>query len=127
MKKRNLIPLSILLFVAALSILAYGEELIMTVQFPFQAGMSSLPPGKYMIDTSRSEERLLILRNTETGAVFTVPYETRLSARGEPSLVFDKAGESYYLSEVYPANDDGFLLKAAPAKHTHVKVSSKSY
>ncbi len=37
-------------------------------------------------------------------------------------LVFDKVGDTYYLSEVWMPGEDGFLLYAAKGKHTHTLI-----
>ncbi len=116
--------LPVVLLILGLSAMARGEGLRTTIKFPFKAAGSMLPAGPYSIDVSRAEEHLLILRNVDTRISYAIPYETRLSARADASVVFDKDGDDFYLAEVYVPGIDGFLLNAAPAKHTHVMVPS---
>ena len=54
-----------------------------------------------------------------------MPVTSRLSDRGNEALVvFDKEGELYYLSEIFMPGIDGFQVKGATGKHTHVKVKA---
>ncbi len=62
----------------------------------------------------------------DTGASVKVAFLTRLSSReGNPQVVFDKDGDTYFLSEIYLAGKDGYHLQGAPGRHTHVKVDTK--
>ena len=105
------------------SSLAYAEALVADIQFPFKAAGNELPAGKYRIETNLQMEELVI-RNAVTGKGLILPFTTRLSSRSENDalIVFDKAGDQYYLSEVYMPGIDGFQLQGAAGKHSHVKV-----
>ncbi len=105
------------------SSLAYAQSVVANIQFPFKAGGNNLPAGKYRIETNSQMEELVV-RNVDTGRGVVVPYTTRLSPRNDEQalVVFDKAGDSYYLSEVYIPGIDGFEIPGATGKHTLVKV-----
>ncbi len=112
-----------LLLLLGMASLVYADTVVADVQFPFMAGGKEYPAGKYQIETGASMEEL-ILRSEVTGKGGLLPFTTRLSQR-EPDvteLVFDKAGDKYFLSEIYMPGIDGFGLKGASGKHTHVKV-----
>jgi hypothetical protein len=57
------------------------------------------------------------------GAEVFVPVLTLLSRRGaaleEPELVFDQVGNTYFLSEVWMPEYDGFLVRATKGAHQH--------
>ena len=53
-----------------------------------------------------------------------LPVITRLAAPDTPvsddgRIVFDKVGDTYYLSEIWIPGQDGFLIYAAKEPHTH--------
>ena len=124
MRKSSLVVSAIVLFAFALcASLAYADALVAKVQFPFKAGGIEYPAGTYRIETIATMESLKILHE-ETTKSGIVPFLTRLSEReGEKGmLVFDKVGDQCYLSEIYIPGIDGFEVKAAAGKHTHVKV-----
>ncbi len=41
-------------------------------------------------------------------------------------VVFDKVGDTYFLSEVWVPNMDGYLLRATKEKHTHRSINIPS-
>ncbi len=119
------ISAALLLILGICASLAYADTVVADIQFPFMAGGKEYPAGKYQIDTGAQMEEL-ILRSEATGKGGLLPFTTRLSQR-EPDkteLVFDKAGDKYYLSEIYMPGIDGFELKGASGKHTHIKVKA---
>ncbi len=124
MTKRLRVAGVLMFFVTGfLGTLAFGQDLVTDIKFPFRAGSDSLPAGKYKIQAGDVN---LTIRNMDTGATIKVPFLTRLSSReGKPELVFDKEGETFFLSEIYMAATDGYHLQGAPGKHTHVKVETK--
>jgi hypothetical protein len=93
-----------------------------TVGFPFVIGDQTLPAGKYTIEQPTRE--LLIFQEEKRGAPrVEAKVITRLAARelpnSQPTLVFDKVGETYHLSEVWFRGRDGFLIYGTQAPHTH--------
>lgn len=104
---------------------AYAQDLLTSnIPFKFTVGNKTLEPGKYQLRANDSEEAIEIHgpgKNVDSMIVMT-----RLSSapRGgsEGSLVFDKVGDQYFLSEMWVPGTDGYLLYAAKGKHTHEKV-----
>jgi hypothetical protein len=99
-----------------------------TIQFPFVLSGKQMPAGKYMIDQPTSE--LLIFQEEAKGAPrIEARVITRLAAPStpisDPKLIFDKVGNTYYLSEVWFPNRDGFLLYGAKEPHTHQAVKAE--
>ena len=96
------------------------------VQIPFEfvANGKELPAGKYLISPQDQDPRILVIRSEKGADSVLLPVVTRLSASesSEPRVVFDKAGEKHYLSEVYLPRMDGFQLAGAPGEHTHQDV-----
>jgi hypothetical protein len=104
---------------------AYAQEtLTMETSFAFRVGAAVHPPGKYQLSVTSNEEILTVTPNK--GAATVAPIVTRLAASEPPSsgakVIFDKAGDLYYLSEVWLPGVDGYLLLATKGKHTHVSV-----
>ncbi len=124
MRRSSLVILGVLFVFAALACIAYADSVVATVQFPFKAAGKDMAAGKYRIDATGEMEDLKIT-NEATGKALVVPYVSRLSEReGQTLLVFDKKGDEYFLSEIYFPGIDGFELKGATGKHTHVKVKA---
>jgi len=123
MKKPKLVVLAFaLLAFTMVGSVAYAQAVVANIDFPFKAGKTTFPAGKYSINQSPEEE--LTIRSMDTGKGVIVPFTTRLSPREDNAalVVFDKDGDQYYLSEIYMPGIDGFALTGAPGKHTHVKV-----
>lgn len=99
-------------------------EVVSSVPFAFKVGNTVHPAGHYTLRTNDADMTIQITPAHGKQTVALV--ETRLGAPehplGEGRLVFDKVGDVYYLSEVWTPGDDGFLLHATKAKHTHVAV-----
>ncbi len=124
MRKPTSLIWAVVFTLAAWGSLAYADSMVANVPFPFKAAGKDFPAGKYLIDAGLPSEELTI-RNEATGKAAILPYDGRLSERGDEALlVFDKQGDQHYLSEIYIPGLDGFELKAASGKHTHVKVKA---
>jgi hypothetical protein len=121
MKKSTLVSWAVVFAFAIWGSLAYAEFMVANIQFPFKAAGTEFTAGKYRIEADLQSEQIT-LRKEGTGKAAFLPFTTRLSEREEALVVFDKQGEQYYLSEIYMPGIDGFELKAATGKHTHVKV-----
>ena len=99
-----------------------------SVPFKFTAGSSALPAGTYYFTTQASASRMEV-RDASQKVVSLIPVITRLAKTGGKSaasasarLVFDTVGEERYLSEVWMAGADGFLVRATSEKHEHAIV-----
>ncbi len=103
-----------------------SETLLVTTQIPFSfiAEGKTYPAGEYQFSENTNETAVLI-RSVQPGkADGLVPVLTRLASQKQQrgSVVFDVVGNEHYLSEIHLPAMDGFLFKAAPAKHTHMIV-----
>ena len=96
-----------------------------SVPFKFTAGSSALPAGTYFFATQASASRMEV-RDASQKVVSLIPVITRLAKSGKSAssarLVFDTVGEERYLSEVWIAGADGFLVRATAEKHEHSLV-----
>jgi hypothetical protein len=98
------------------------------VTFPFQVGDKILPAGTYTIEQPSAE--LLVLRDAK-GDVVQMPVILRVARLSPPltesKVIFDKFGDSYYISEIWVPDRDGFVVGATKEIHTHhvVKIYKK--
>jgi hypothetical protein len=110
-----------------------GESLapqVVDMGFPFvvstaTTGTKTMPAGKY--DIEQPTRDFLVFRSAN-GVRIEVPVITRLVKPSTPLVdalvVFDKLGDSYYISEVWIPGADGFLVGAMKEMHTHVVVKA---
>lgn len=127
MKKR--IPLVLAMIVLALAVgpaVAYAqEEVVANIPFSFIASGKTHQPGEYQLRVS--EDRMQLTLTPSKGTANVVLVMTRLSVPVPPPaadrVVFDKAGDRYYLSELWLPGEDGFLLFATKEPHTHHTLS----
>jgi hypothetical protein len=135
MNRRMLILLSALMFVfLVLPAASYAQNAENTVTadigFKFIAAGKTLPPGNYDLVVSRDRDTIRLMPETKGPDVFLLPI-TRLASPEVPNtdtrLVFDKVGNTSYLSEVWLPGEDGYLFYAAKEKHTHqiIKATRK--
>lgn len=114
MRKRSFAMLGTLALLAASS--AFGQEkLRVDIPFEFHVADTVMPAGQYDVDSSgRNIRNLLILDcyACETqAAALTFPAGGGTSIPTEGRLVFNKYGETYFLSEVWtPGNAYGRAL-----------------
>jgi hypothetical protein len=103
----------------------YIQPQIMETTFPFEVGGKTLPAGRY--DIEQPTRDLLIFRPVKGPAV-EAPVMTRLAKPFtpllEPKIIFDKVNDTYYISEVWLPDQDGFLLGGIKEAHTHQAVKS---
>ncbi len=128
MRKSSVVVLAVALLTVVIgSSLAYADDLVANIQFPFKAGGKDFPAGRYIIKTD--SELDLTVRNLDTGAGAILLVSTRISARDDQKslVILDKKGDEYYLSEVYMPGIDGFALQGAQGKHSHVKVNGGNH
>lgn len=114
MRKRSFATLGILALLAAFS--AFGQEkLLVDIPFEFHVANVVLPAGQYNVDPSgRNIHNLLSLDCYACGTqaiALTFPVGGGTSVPTEGRLVFNKYGETYFLSEVWtPGNAYGRAL-----------------
>jgi hypothetical protein len=98
------------------------------IGFQFVAAGKTMPPGNYIL-TANSDATAFTLASAGKGPGVIVAPMTRLAASEPPSsdtrFVFDKVGNTYFLSEVWLPGEDGYLFYAAKEKHTHATVKGQ--
>ena len=122
MKMQRLIVLAAAMFALCIGgSLAYADELVATVQFPFKAGGKEFPSGKYMLKTN--DDEVITIQNLSNGSEAVLPFIARVQTKdmNKGSLVFDRAGHQYFLSEVLMPGVDGFLVKPVPPELAHAR------
>lgn len=91
------------------------------VPFAFNAGETSLPAGTYTI-RALAPSRLVLRRDTGEAKIVST---TSLSVRrgnGSTRLVFNRYGDTYFLSRVMPVGSD--LGYRVPAGETEARLAS---
>jgi hypothetical protein len=122
----SLLP-TLLLLAGAGTVLAAGRAVAdATVPFGFSVAGTPVPAGKYEILVEDPTFGTLMLRKLDSGKPILVGFTTRLAKRegDENTLVFDKVGDKYYLSEIHLSAYDGYLVPGAPGQHTHTQVKA---
>ena len=124
------------LFVAAMGlILAVGpgvasaqETLSVNIPFAFIVNGKTNDAGEYALRVNDTQTEVWLTPSKGTGAPALVL--TRLAATDPAAsrVVFDKLGNTYYLSEVWLPGSDGYLVNSPKEPHTHhvVKTSRKT-
>jgi hypothetical protein len=113
-------------FVALLAVVsAYGQltqSTKGTIPFQFTAAGTVYPAGEYRfvedetglsfrIEGPGNVRGLALVLTRLAGGIHTTPADAH--------VVFDKIGETYYLSEIWIPGQDGFLLHSTKEKHEH--------
>ncbi len=120
------------LLVAGLPSSAYviGEEAIfVNVQFPFEAGGRSLPPGTYRFG-HRVGPFASVMLSSRDGKVrvpllaLTRPQRSHSPDAPVAGLVFDKIGDRYVLAEIWLHGLSGFRLRSAEPPPVRVTVGA---
>ncbi len=120
--------LAILVAVAPANAQRAVNAISSSISFEFTVGDETLPPGTYLVTRHVTGLGDLEIRSLSGDRTVTVPVITRLAkaspAKQAPhaSLVFDKVGDRKFLSEVWMANEDGYLVQATREQHEHVLV-----
>ncbi len=107
-----------ILFVAALVLgigggLLHGQgDLRTTFEIPFEFQLNGrvYSAGEYLI-SHRSGDRHVTVRSVKTGETELVRFATRVGAKGQSSLVFDRNGNGRYLKEVHLGHFEGFAFR----------------
>ena len=97
------------------------------VPFDFLADGKVMKAGPYLITQNSDDEQVLALEpeNVHAAAV-VLPVITRISKKTQedPEVVFDKVGNTYYISEIFIPGLDGFLIHTEKQPHTHHSVKA---
>ena len=97
------------------------DKLIADVPFKFMLSGKTYDAGKYELRVNNTEQVVELTAPGQKGSF--VEAMTRLAEpenkMTEARLVFDKVGDTAYLSEVWLPEQDGYLMFAAKGKHTH--------
>jgi hypothetical protein len=124
MRNRNLLLISLLTLLAALSVHAQtGGSIRAKIPFAFSAGGKQFPAGQYDMarlptgpalkvtsEDGKNSAMVMILTRT-SGAIHNTPADAH--------LVFDKVGETYILAEFWLPGFDGFVLNTLKDQHEH--------
>ncbi len=123
MKKYLPAVLLVLVSTATFGVAQTKTAVIADIPFAFLVGTQSLPAGTYEFSAGDNLE-VINVANTKGKESALTAVVTRLSRKSdtEASVVFDVAGTNHYLSEIFVPGLDGFLVKGAPGKHTHVSI-----
>lgn len=111
---------------------AFGADIVKAdVPFAFTAGTKSMPAGGYEFQIDRAHSLVTIL-STAQGKVTSAmaPIITELAppphgASDHAHIVFDKAGSTYTLSEVWQPDREGLLVHATKGAHEHHVIHAK--
>ena len=126
MKRLTLLTLAALALITLLC-MAQTPRATANIPFSFAVEGKTLDAGNYVF-AEGDNPGLITIRNLKTKQSIIAPVITRLQARAatQPEVIFDVAGSEHYLSEVYLPGFDGYLVKGAPSKHTHVSIKAKA-
>jgi hypothetical protein len=108
---------------------AYGQEnvsLRTNISFQFTAQGKVLPAGDYAFTPSGQQHTINVLGPNKQEVL--APVITRLAGEmhttpADAHVVFDKVGETYFLSEIWIPGSDGYVLRTTKEKHEHRVVN----
>jgi hypothetical protein len=126
-KIRTLVFSSLLIMLAV--VLAFGQfaSIKAKIPFAFAAGGKVLPAGQYEF-TPAANPATIQIAGSNKGAAVLAMVMTRLSGAmhttpQDSHIVFDKVGNTYTLSEIWPLGGDGYMLAATKGKHEHEVIT----
>jgi hypothetical protein len=100
------------------------------IPFQFVVEGKTLPAGEYDLVRNDNDQSIQVIAVKKgpsadalvvtkiSGAIHTTPQDTH--------IIFDKVGDTYYLSELWIPDFDGYLLRATKEKHTHRSINVPS-
>jgi len=125
MTRRTLVVFAVVAFLAATA--GYSQStLVGTIPFEFHVGKSVLPAGEYELTPGLSPQILRIRSASGNTSVMTlvIAAET-LHAPKECKLVFNRYGNTYFLSQVWrAANNRGIELPKTKAEREVARNAS---
>jgi hypothetical protein len=99
------------------------------IPFKFTVSGKTHDAGKYECRVLDDDQTLEFTGPAKAGGFVQVM--TRLAAPeaslADGRLVFDKVGDTYFLSEMWLPGQDGFLVHAARERHTHHVVKLQKH
>ncbi len=128
MKRALVLAAAVIALVGLVSVYAQDVAL-MNMPFKFTVGKTVMQPGKYRVTVSVDES--MVTMTPERGQAAMVAAITRLGQHAkmnDATLIFDRVGEDYTLSEVWLPGQDGYLVHdtKTPHKHHIVKAEPKT-
>jgi hypothetical protein len=112
---RTLVTLGISAFLSPVALLAQ-PQINATIPFDFTVGSKSFPAGDYSV--KQVNEYVLLIQSITDGTgvmTMTIPSEKTQKSDGTPVLVFNRYGDSYFLSKV-SGEDRGWKLHQSPVE-----------
>ncbi len=113
------------LLTAAFGLAQTVQSLRANIPFQFIVEGKALPPGEYnfirnegsfqVVSVKKGPSAVALVITTLGGGIHTTPQDAH--------IVFDKVGDSYFLSEIWIPQMDGFLLNATKEKHEHRTIN----
>ncbi len=101
------------------------QSLRANIPFQFIVGGKALPAGEYnfirnegsfqVVSVKKGPSAVALVITMLGGEIHTTPQDAH--------IVFDKVGDSYFLSEIWIPQMDGFLLNATKEKHEHRTIN----
>jgi len=112
---RTLVTLGLSAVLSPVALLAQSQ-INATIPFDFTVGAKSLPAGDYTV--KQVSEYVLLIQSIKDGTgvmTMTLPSEKTHKPDGTPVLVFNRYGDSYFLSKV-SGDDKGWKLHTSAAE-----------
>ncbi len=128
MKTKIMVPLGVLLVLAALSLAGDQVSLKATIEFPFMVKAKTLPAGQYEFMKVEDGMAFRVLgegRNVATAVILTRLSGDARAADKSSYVVFDTIADRNTLAEIWLPGEDGYLMSTTKAKHTHTTVPLK--
>jgi hypothetical protein len=112
------------LFLICLAVTASAQDRgTAKIDFPFVYGTHQLPAGTYAIEADPMQGTVRLASKDAKNATVTMIVITRLGRHDndpDTELVFDKVKDKLVLSEIWLANNDGYLVTNTPGNHEHL-------
>ena len=126
MKTNVLVSISLIALLAATFGFAQSQSLNAKIPFQFTVEGKVLPAGQYVFIRSNDESTIRV-EGASKGPSSVALVVTRLGSAIHTSpqdahIVFDKVGDTYFLSEIWIPGLDGFLVYVTKGKHEHRTV-----
>ncbi len=104
-----------------------AQSLQANIPYPFVVEGTTLPPGAYDFVRSKDEQSIRVVSESKGPSVNALVI-TRLgggihTTPQDAHVVFDKVGDTYFLSEIWIPGMDGYLLHATKEKHEHRSIN----
>jgi hypothetical protein len=121
--------IAVLALLSALGATSFAQSARRTVThipFDFVVGGKTLPAGRYRIEpVGRDTYTTWEIRGTSrrAGAIILTTATGGGAARAEARLVFHKEGETYFLAEVWPADEKTGRKFAQPRRGTDTQTA----